>query len=109
RNAWMPFLEDLNAIIFPVASFDEHLEEDDNLNYLQDSMILWSSICSSRFFLRASLILILLCQCDILETKLDSGVRFRNYVTSYGDRLNRSIEVLQCISFLSSSLQFEFW
>ena len=46
---------------------------------------------------QVSLILVL-SGCDGLEAKLNQGVSFRNYVTSYGDRANDLSTVTKCMS-----------
>ena len=47
--------------------------------------------------IQVSLILVL-SGCDGLEAKLNQGVSFRNYITSYGDRTNDLSTVTKCTS-----------
>ncbi|KAJ7124991.1 guanine nucleotide-binding protein alpha-4 subunit [Mycena epipterygia] len=89
RAAWVPFFDDMDAIIFlaPLSCFDQVLAEDESVNRLEDSILLWKAIVSSPLLKDTSLILFLN-KCDILKAKLASGQRFGEYVVSYGDRPN---------------------
>ncbi|KIP06671.1 hypothetical protein PHLGIDRAFT_106742 [Phlebiopsis gigantea 11061_1 CR5-6] len=89
RAAWQPYFDDCDAIIFlaPISCFDEKLAEDRNVNRLEDSFALWKMICSNKLLSRAQIILFLN-KCDLLEKKLKSGVRVRDWVTSFGNRKN---------------------
>ncbi|KAF5335495.1 hypothetical protein D9611_012203 [Ephemerocybe angulata] len=85
RNAWIPFFEGVNAIIFlaPLSTFDERLLEDSRINRLEDSFLLWRTVCSSPLLANASLILFMN-KCDLLKRKLKAGVRVARYLPSYG-------------------------
>ncbi|KAJ6497806.1 guanine nucleotide binding protein, alpha subunit [Mycena sanguinolenta] len=89
RAAWVPYFDDMDAIIFlaPLSCFDQVLAEDETINRLEDSILLWKTIVSSPLLKDTSLILFLN-KCDILKAKLESGQRFNEYVVSYGDRPN---------------------
>ncbi|KAJ7752197.1 guanine nucleotide binding protein, alpha subunit [Mycena maculata] len=89
RATWIPYFEDINAIIFiaPISAFDQVLAEDPRVNRLEDSFLLWQAVVSNRLFARVGMIL-LLNKCDLLQAKLDAGVRFNQHVLSYGDRPN---------------------
>ncbi|CAL1708399.1 unnamed protein product [Somion occarium] len=89
RAAWLPFFDDAHAILFlaPINCFDEQLAEDPRVNRLQDSMILWKSIVSSKLLTGCSIVLFLN-KYDLLVKKLQSGVQARDFVTNYGDREN---------------------
>ncbi|KAF8555617.1 G-alpha-domain-containing protein [Imleria badia] len=78
RNAWLPYFDQVNAIIFlaPISCFDERLEEDPRVNRLEDSFILWKAI-------------------DILENKIANGVMVNRYLPSYGDRPNDTQSVVK--------------
>lgn len=58
RAAWLPFFDDAHAILFlaPINCFDEQLAEDPRVNRLQDSMILWKSIVSSKLLTGCSIV-----------------------------------------------------
>ncbi|PFH46789.1 hypothetical protein AMATHDRAFT_77514 [Amanita thiersii Skay4041] len=89
RPTWVPFFDDVDAIIFlaPISGFDQVLTEDRTVNRLEDSVLLWKDVCSNKLLANVELILFLN-KCDILEAKLSSGVRLAKYVRSYGDREN---------------------
>jgi len=84
RATWMPFFDDVNAIVFlaPISAFDQTLVEAPDVNRLEDTFALWKIICSSKLLVKVSLVL-LLNKRDILQRKLDSGIRFGRYVKSY--------------------------
>lgn len=96
RNAWIPYFEGVHAIIFlaPLSCFDERLLEDSRINRLEDSFLLWRSVCSSRLLRKASLILFMN-KCDLLRRKLKAGVKVKNYLPSYGDRPNDANTVVR--------------
>ncbi|KAJ7232777.1 guanine nucleotide-binding protein alpha-4 subunit [Mycena haematopus] len=88
-GARVPYFDDMDAIIFlaPLSCFDQVLAEDETVNRLEDSILLWKTIVSSPLLKDTSLILFLN-KCDILKAKLESGQKFNEYVVSYGDRPN---------------------
>ncbi|EPQ53703.1 guanine nucleotide binding protein alpha subunit [Gloeophyllum trabeum ATCC 11539] len=88
-TTWMPFFDDVDAIIFlaPISGFDQVLTEDRSVNRLEDSVLLWKAICSNKLLANVELVLFLN-KCDILDQKLKSGVRLAKYVRSFGDRPN---------------------
>ncbi|KDR68389.1 hypothetical protein GALMADRAFT_78688 [Galerina marginata CBS 339.88] len=89
RPTWAPFFDDVDAIIFlaPISGFDQVLSEDRTVNRLEDSVLLWKAVCSSKLLANVDLVLFLN-KCDILEKKLNSGIRLAKYVRSYGERPN---------------------
>ncbi|KAK6974583.1 guanine nucleotide binding protein, alpha subunit [Favolaschia claudopus] len=88
-SAWIPYFDNMDAIIFlaPLSCFDQVLVEDHKVNRLEDSILLWKTIVSSPLLKNTNLILFLN-KCDILKAKLASGQKFRDHVTSYGDKPN---------------------
>ncbi|KAJ8688678.1 hypothetical protein PTI98_013436 [Pleurotus ostreatus] len=88
-STWVPFFDDVDAIIFlaPISGFDQVLSEDRTVNRLEDSVLLWKAVCSNKLLAGVDLVLFLN-KCDILEAKLNSGVSLAKYVRSYGDRAN---------------------
>ncbi|KAJ3758968.1 guanine nucleotide binding protein, alpha subunit [Lentinula raphanica] len=92
RAAWWPYFDD-GIVIFsnsnpPVLScFDEKLAEDRRVNRLEDSFLLWRSVCNCKLLSRTQLILFLN-KCDLLQAKLQRGVRIRDSVPSFGERRN---------------------
>ncbi|KAJ8507502.1 hypothetical protein ONZ45_g10126 [Pleurotus djamor] len=63
------------------------LAEDRRVNRLEDSYLLWRSVCSTKLLSRTQIILFLN-KCDLLQAKLMRGVRIRDHVPSFGDRRN---------------------
>ncbi|TFK65805.1 G-alpha-domain-containing protein [Pluteus cervinus] len=89
RHAWMPYFDDATAIIFlaPISAFDQYLEEDARTNRIDDSLQLFTAICSNKLLSKAHLVL-LLNKADLLKKKLKAGAKVRKYITSFGDRPN---------------------
>ncbi|KAI0346526.1 G-protein alpha subunit [Trametopsis cervina] len=89
RHMWVPYFEDASAIIFmaPISAFDQYLEEDPRTNRIDDSLQLFTHICSHKLLKNAHLVLFLN-KTDVLQAKLARGVRVKKYITSFGDRPN---------------------
>ncbi|KAJ8519069.1 hypothetical protein ONZ45_g3954 [Pleurotus djamor] len=90
RHTWVPYFDDANAIIF-VAPY---LEEDPRTNRIDDSLQLFTQICSNSLLKSVHLVLFLN-KTDLLKNKLDSGVKVRKYITSFGERSNDYETVIQ--------------
>jgi hypothetical protein len=63
-------------------------------------VLLWKAVCSSKVLANVDLVLFLN-KCDILDKKLNSGIRLAKYVRNYGDRPNDLDSVSKCASFIS--------
>ncbi|KAJ7613421.1 G-protein alpha subunit [Roridomyces roridus] len=89
RHAWLPYFDAVNAIIFlaPISCFDERLDEDSSVNRLEDTLLLWRTIVSSKLLAKTTLI-VFLNKCDLLKRKLQSGVQVNKYMISFGNREN---------------------
>lgn len=89
RAAWAPYFDNMDAIIFlaPISAFDEALAEEPSVNRLEDSILLWKAMISNPLLEKAQTVLFLN-KIDLLRAKLQDGVRFAHYVTSYGERPN---------------------
>ncbi|KAG8961992.1 hypothetical protein FRC03_004759 [Tulasnella sp. 419] len=89
RPSWVPYFEDANAIIFlaPISAFDQYLEEDGKTNRVDDSLQLFTLICSNPLLKNVHLVLFLN-KTDVLKKKLAMGIKVKKYITSYGDRPN---------------------
>ena len=85
-------------LVSPVSVFDQHLEEDHNVNRLKDSITLWTSICSSKLLAKTQLILFLN-KCDLLKRKLKRGIKVNKYLPSFGDQPNELTTVVKCKSY----------
>lgn len=86
RRAWIPYFDNINAIIFlaPISAFDEGLLEDPTVNRLQDTISIWKAVTSSKLLTHTTLVCFMN-KCDLLRKKLKTGTRFRDYVPMYGD------------------------
>jgi len=96
RHSWVPYFDDANAIIFvaPVSAFDQYLEEDPRTNRIDDSLQLFTQICSNALLKNVHLVLFLN-KTDLLRSKLNTGLKVRKYITSFGDRTNDYETVVQ--------------
>ncbi|KAH7928951.1 G-protein alpha subunit [Leucogyrophana mollusca] len=94
RHAWVPYFDDATAIIFlaPISAFDQYLEEDPRTNRVDDSLQLFTAICSNKLLKNSHLVL-LLNKTDLLKKKLAAGTKVRKFITSYGDRPNTYADV----------------
>jgi G-protein alpha subunit len=101
-----PYFDNVDGIIFlaPISCFDERLAENQSINRLEDSMILFRAICGAKCLSRATLILFLN-KCDLLEKKLAKGVMVNKHIPSFGERNNDAVTFIKCMSF-SSVLYF---
>ncbi|KAH9859156.1 G-protein alpha subunit [Lenzites betulinus] len=94
RHAWVPYFDDATAIIFlaPISAFDQYLEEDPRTNRIDDSLQLFTQICTNKLLSNAALVL-MLNKTDLLRQKLQAGIKVRKFISSYGDRPNSYEEV----------------
>lgn len=99
RRAWVPYFEQVTAIIFlaPVSCFDERLSEDPRVNRLEDSFILWRAICSSQLLTSTTLV-IFLNKKDLLDKKIAAGIQVKTYLPSYGDKPNETNAVVKYLA-----------
>ena len=90
----------MQAIIFLAPlTFNLTLEEDPTVNRMEDSIMIWKAICSNRLLQRTPIILFLN-KMDVLEAALKSGLRVKDYVSSYGDLPNDVASVTKCMPLL---------
>ena len=61
RKKWLHCFDSVNAVVFVVAmsEYDEHLAEDKDINRMHESIKLFSTICSIKWFLKCPFILFL--------------------------------------------------
>lgn len=87
----------MDAIIFlaPISCFDEVLMEDRNVNRLEDSYLLWRTVCSSKLLAKTQIILFLN-KCDLLLGKLKRGIMVKDHIRSYGNASNDAVSVTKC-------------
>ncbi|KAJ7440298.1 G-protein alpha subunit [Mycena galericulata] len=88
RSTWIPYFDDVQAILFlaPLA-FWQSLDEDSKVNRVQDSLELWREIVGNPLLAKTAFIL-LFNKKDILQAHIAAGVLVKKYVPSYGDRPN---------------------
>jgi hypothetical protein len=58
-------------------------------------VLLWRAVVQNPLLKQTNLVLFLN-KCDILKAKLAAGIRFAQYVVSYGDRPNDFESVSKC-------------
>ncbi|KAJ6623991.1 guanine nucleotide-binding protein [Mycena sp. CBHHK59/15] len=90
------YFDTANAIIFvaPVSAFDQYLEEDPRTNRIDDSLQLFTQVCSNALLKSVHLVLFLN-KTDLLKAKIDTGLRVQKYITSFGGRTNDYETVVQ--------------
>lgn len=95
RDAWAPYFDDMNAIIFlaPISCFNQVMAEDGKYNRLQDSFDLWVKLLSNPLLKHTDLILFLN-KTDIFRQKIESGIKFGDYVVSYGSERENTVEAV---------------
>ena len=71
------------------------LAEDETVNRLEDSVLLWKSICANPLLGKTNLILFLN-KIDIFQAKLAAGIPFGQYIISYGNRPNDYANTSAC-------------
>ncbi|XP_048869153.1 guanine nucleotide binding protein (G protein) alpha v1 [Brienomyrus brachyistius] len=85
RRKWISCFEDVRAVLFVVAlsGYDMTLKEDPSMNRLQESLKLFSSICSNVFF-RSTSMMLFLNKIDLFQEKiLHSGRHLRLYFPEF--------------------------
>lgn len=90
RRKWIHCFDDVTAVIFvaAVSEFDEVLFEDEWTNRMHEALVLFESICNSRWFSTTPIILFLN-KIDVLKRKLKGGSSVRQYFPEYrGDERN---------------------
>jgi hypothetical protein len=58
KAAWIPYFPDIMALIFlaPLSSFDERLPENPKINRLEDTFVLWKTVCASKLLSNVQLV-----------------------------------------------------
>lgn len=71
RKKWIHCFENVTAVMFLVAisEYDQKLHEDDSVNRMNESIVLFDSICNSKWFTDTSIILFLN-KIDLFEKKI---------------------------------------
>ncbi|KAG8726364.1 hypothetical protein FRC11_000289, partial [Ceratobasidium sp. 423] len=104
RAKWAPFFDDMDLLIVlvPVSAFDQYLAEDHAVNRLQDSFEMWIELCKTTALhheIGVQIpVLLFLNKTDLLEKKLNAGIKLSDYLVSYGERSNEPKKVLQYLT-----------
>ncbi|XP_071802275.1 guanine nucleotide-binding protein G(t) subunit alpha-3-like [Asterias amurensis] len=71
RQKWIHCFDDVTAVLFTVAisSYDQVLREDNATSRMEESLMLFASICNSSWFSKTAMILFLN-KCDIFKEKI---------------------------------------
>lgn len=96
RKKWLHCFDSVDAVLFVVAmsEYDEVLAEDSDVNRMQESLKLFSTMCNIKWFLKASFLLFLnkkdvfdekivyspLSQCFVEYTGADNKYEASNYI-----------------------------
>ncbi|KAF9649291.1 G-alpha-domain-containing protein [Thelephora ganbajun] len=98
RAAWVPYFDNVTIVIFvvPLSAFNQVLDEDTSMNRLLDSFQLWKTTCSSKILAGVTFILVLN-KWDLLAKKIEAGIQFKDFVTSYKDKPNDARSVSQYV------------
>lgn len=89
RRKWIHVFKDVAVIIFlvDVSDYDQTLLEDPSANRMQESLVLFESICNSRWFVNTSIVLFFT-KIDILKDKVATSP-FNHYFLDFsGDPTN---------------------
>ncbi|KAF9652419.1 G-protein alpha subunit [Thelephora ganbajun] len=94
RAAWVPYFDDVTVIIFivPLSAFNQVLDE--SVFSLFDSFQLWRAICNSKILAGITFIVIFNKR-DLLAKKIEAGIQFKDFVTSYKDKPNDAQSISQ--------------
>ncbi|CAL1707688.1 unnamed protein product [Somion occarium] len=89
RASWVPYFDDVHAIIFLVsmADFDQSLPDDPQVNRFADSFTLWKTVCENKLIAQTP-VMLLLNKADLLQEKLSAGIFFAQFVKEFGDQPN---------------------
>lgn len=89
RRKWIHCFDDVTAVVFvaAVSEYDEVLFEDEWTNRMHEALVLFESICNSRWFSTTPIILFLN-KIDVLERKLKTSPVKRYFPEYRGDERN---------------------
>ncbi|KAL0993468.1 hypothetical protein UPYG_G00108390 [Umbra pygmaea] len=85
RKKWLSYFDCVQAVLFVVglSGYDMTLMEDPSMNQLQESLALFTFICTNKLFKSTTLILFMN-KCDLFQEKiLNSQRHLRLYLPSY--------------------------
>jgi len=70
-----------------LSAFNQVLDENATVNRLLDTFQLWRTICNSKTLAGITFIIIFNKR-DLLAKKIEAGIQFKDFVTSYKDKPN---------------------
>ncbi|XP_074600494.1 guanine nucleotide-binding protein G(s) subunit alpha-like [Brevipalpus obovatus] len=84
RRKWIQVFDGITAVLFIVASsgFDLKIREENKTNRLREALKLFEDVWNSRFLSNSAFILFLNKQ-DILQEKINRGIRLEDYFPDY--------------------------
>ncbi|KAH9485207.1 Guanine nucleotide-binding protein alpha-4 subunit [Psilocybe cubensis] len=84
RAAWVPYFKEVTGLLFlaPISAFNERLEEDTSIFRLEDTFMLWKTLCGNKLLSRVQLILFLN-KTDLLRKKLEQGILVKKYMPEF--------------------------
>jgi len=116
RAAWIPYFIEITALIFlaPLSSFNERLAEDNRVNCLEDTFVLWRVLSANKMLANVQLVgasafvasfvgclnasqILFLNKTDLLRRKLEQGIRVKKYIPEF-DKANDYETVATCKS-----------
>lgn len=100
RKKWIHCFEDVTAIIFMVAisEYDQALFEDETVNRMSESLMLFQSICDMDWFKNTSIILFMN-KTDIFKNKIKS-IPLQHYFPKYRGKIHKQLFFPFSINFL---------
>lgn len=98
RKKWIHCFEDITAVLFvlAVSEYDQNLFEDERVNRMHESIVLFDSLCNSKWFVNTPFILFLN-KTDIFEKKIIKNP-IKNYFPDYTgkpDDVNENIKFFE--------------
>lgn len=83
RKKWIHCFENVTAVLFLVAisEYDQKLHEDETVNRMDESLVLFDSICNSKWF-QSTAMLLFLNKIDLFEKKITANP-IKNYFPEY--------------------------
>ena len=102
RKKWIHCFENVTAIVFLVAisEYDQVLVEDETVNRIDEALVLFESICNSRWFTNTSIILFLN-KIDLFKNKLSRTPLHHFMDDYYGDSSYESASDYMLRKFIS--------
>ncbi|KAL6451628.1 CAG1 Guanine nucleotide-binding protein subunit alpha [Candida maltosa Xu316] len=98
RKKWIHCFEDITAVLFVLAisEYDQNLFEDERVNRMHESIVLFDSLCNSKWFANTPFILFLN-KIDLFEEKVSRNP-IKNYFPDYNgkaDDVNENIKFFE--------------